>query len=177
MLSAADAPGAVWAAGAQRAPDFRLADQDGKQFSLASLRGRNVIITFIDPLCRNYCPIEAQRLNDAVRSLPAGSRPAIVAVSVNVAGNARRYLMQDARKWQLVPQWRWGVGGEAQLAPVWHRYHVAVLVTTKKIAGVTVRNVAHTEGAYVIDAAGYERALFLWPYRADGVARVLRSLA
>jgi cytochrome oxidase Cu insertion factor (SCO1/SenC/PrrC family) len=116
-------------------------------------------------------------LNDAVRSLPAGSRPAIVAVSVNVAGNARRYLMQDARKWQLVPQWRWGVGGEAQLAPVWHRYHVAVLVTTKKIAGVTVRNVAHTEGAYVIDAAGYERALFLWPYRAEGVARVLRSLA
>jgi len=174
---ASDAPSATWAAGAVRAPGFRLADQSGSPVSLAALRGRPVIITFIDPLCRNYCPIEAQRLNDAVRSLPPGSRPAIVAVSVNVAGNARAYLMQDARKWRLVPQWRWGVGGEAQLAPVWHRYHVAVLVTTKKLAGVTVRNVAHTEGAYVIDRSGYERALFLWPYSARGVARVLRSLS
>ena len=75
-----DQPSATWAAGAQRAPGFRLSDENGKPFSLASYRGRPVILTFIDPLCRNYCPLEARRLNDAVRSLPAGSRPAIVAI-------------------------------------------------------------------------------------------------
>ncbi len=173
---ASDAPSATWAAGAVRAPGFRLTDQAGAPFSLAALRGRPVIITFIDPLCRNYCPIEARHLSEVVRSLPAASRPAIVAVSVNVHGNARANLLRDAREWRLVPQWRWGVGGEAQLAPVWQRYHVAVLATTKKVAGVTVHDVAHTEASYLIDAAGYERALFLWPYRAEAVARAIRDL-
>jgi hypothetical protein len=51
-----------------------------------------------------------------------------------------------------------------------------VLVTTKRVAGVTVRDVAHTEAAYLIDANGYERALFLWPYTAGSVARTLRGL-
>ncbi len=50
-----------------------------------------------------------------------------------------------------------------------------VLDTTKKLAGVTVHTIAHTEGAYLIDANGYERALFLWPYRADGVVQTLRA--
>ncbi len=117
-IPAADAPSAAWAAGAVRAPGFRLADQNGTPFSLASLRGRPVLVTFIDPLCRNYCPIEAQRLTDAVRSLPAASRPAIVAVSVNVYGNARANLLQDGRKWRLGPEWRWGIGDGAQLSPV-----------------------------------------------------------
>src|SRR5581483_11621187 len=148
-------------------PDFRLVDQSGRPVSVSAYRGRPLIVTFIDPLCRNFCPLEAKQLNALVRTLPAAQRPAIVAVSVNVFGNARANLLQDARKWRLVPEWRWGVGSEARLSAVWQRYHVAVLVTTKKIAGVTVHRIAHTEAAYVIDKSGYERALFLWPYRAD----------
>ena len=105
-----DGPAATWAAGALRAPDFRLTDQNGAPVSLAALRGRPVIVTFIDPLCRDYCPIEAQHLNDVVRAFPQGSKPAIVAVSVNVYGNAHAILMQDARKWKLVPEWRWAIG-------------------------------------------------------------------
>src|SRR5438270_3578759 len=156
VLAASDAPSATWAAGQQRAPAFKLTDENRKAFSLASLHGRNVIVTFIDPLCRDFCPIEAQRLSDAVRSLPAGSRPAIVAISVNAFGNARSNLLLDRRKWKVVPEWRWGIGSQAQLAGVWQRFHIAVLATTKKLAGVTVHQVAHTEASYVIDGAGYE---------------------
>jgi cytochrome oxidase Cu insertion factor (SCO1/SenC/PrrC family) len=133
-------------------------------------------VTFIDPLCRDYCPIEAQRLVDVGRAFPAGAKPAIVAVSVNVFGNARSNLLLDARKWRLTPEWRWAVGRSAELARVWRRYHVQVLVSTRKVAGVTVHRIGHTEAAYVIDAEGYQRALFLWPYRADGVVRTLRGL-
>ena len=172
-----DTPAGTWAAGTLRAPDFRLADQNGAPVSLAALRGRPVIVSFIDPLCRDYCPLEAKQLNAVVHNMPAGARPAIVAVSVNVYGNARANLMQDAEKWSLVPQWRWGVGSAATLAAVWKRYHVGVLVSTKKVAGVTVHSVAHTEAAYLIDAQGYQRAVFLWPYRAAAVTRTLRSLA
>jgi cytochrome oxidase Cu insertion factor (SCO1/SenC/PrrC family) len=171
-----DAPAATWAAGAQRAPDFNLTDQNGAAVSLAALHGRPVIITFIDPLCRDFCPIEAQHLNDVVNAFPQASKPAIVAVSVNVYGNARATLMEDARKWKLVPEWRWAIGHPAQLSRVWDAYHVQVLAMTKKVAGVTVHTIGHTEAAYVIDAKGYQRALFLWPYGADGVVRTLRHL-
>ncbi|HEV7133743.1 MAG TPA: SCO family protein [Gaiellaceae bacterium] len=173
---ASELPSATWAAGAVRAPAFRLSDEAGRPVSLSALSGRPVLVTFIDPLCRNFCPIEAQHLNDAVHALPAGSKPAIVAVSVNVYGNTRANLLQDNRKWKLVPQWHWGVSGGAQLARVWKSYHIAVLVTTKKIAGVSVHDVAHTEAAYLIDRSGYERALFLWPYRAAAVVRAIEAL-
>jgi protein SCO1 len=176
-VAVSEAPAGTWAAGKVRAPDFRLTDQHGAPLSLAAFRGRPVIVTFIDPLCRDFCPLEAKRLNAVVRSFPADAKPAIVAVSVNVRGNARANLMQDVKQWSLVPQWRWGVGNETQLAAVWKSYHVGVLVTTKKIAGVTAYYIAHTEAAYVIDTNGYQRAVFLWPYSADAVTRTLRSLA
>jgi protein SCO1 len=175
-LATIDAPAVTWAAGARPAPGFRLTDQYGQPVSLAGLHGRPVLVTFIDPLCRNYCPIEAQRLNDVVNTLPAGSKPAIVAVSVNVYGNSRSILMEDAQKWKLVPEWRWAIGRPAALGRVWSAYHVEVLDSTKKLAGVTVHTIAHTEGAYVIDGKGFERALFLWPYSAEGVVKTLRAL-
>jgi cytochrome oxidase Cu insertion factor (SCO1/SenC/PrrC family) len=167
---------ATWAAGKQRAPGFALRDQRGAPVSLAALRGRPVIVTFIDPLCRDYCPLEAQHLNDVVRALPAGEKPAIVAVSVNIYGNARANLLLDERKWSLVPQWRWAIGAPSALSRVWSAYHVAVLASTKTVAGVTVHTIGHTEAAYVIDARGFQRALFLWPYSAAGVVRTLRAL-
>jgi cytochrome oxidase Cu insertion factor (SCO1/SenC/PrrC family) len=176
-IPVSDAPAATWRAGDKRAPGFRLTDQNGSAVSLAALRGRPVVVTFIDPLCRDFCPLEAQHLNDVVNAFPQASKPAIVAVSVNVHGNARATLMQDAQKWNLVPEWRWAVGAPAQLSRVWKAYYVQVLTMTKEVAGVTVHTVSHTEAAYVIDSKGYERALFLWPYSSDGVVRTLRTLA
>jgi hypothetical protein len=36
-----------------------------------------------------------------------------------------------------------------------------------------VHDVTHTEAAYLIDAKGYERALFLWPFGAGDVRSAL----
>jgi protein SCO1 len=168
---------ATWPAGARRAPELNLRDAHGAPVTLASFRGRPVIVTFIDPLCRDYCPTEAKHLNDVANAFPSAAKPAIVAVSVNVYGNARRILDQDARKWALVPQWHWAVGRPAELARVWRRYHIQVLVSSKTIAGVPVHRIGHTEAAYVVDANGFQRALFLWPYAANGVVETLRGLS
>lgn len=177
VVPVADTPSATWGAGEKRAPDFRLRDQHGRPVSIAGFRGRPVIVTFLDPLCRSYCPLEARRLNRVLRTFPAASRPMVVAVSVNVRGNARRNLLEDIRKWQLVPEWRWAVGQESELAPVWKAYNIGVLVSSKRVAGITVYDVAHTEAAYVVDAQGYTRALFMWPWSADGFASTLRALS
>jgi cytochrome oxidase Cu insertion factor (SCO1/SenC/PrrC family) len=172
----ADSAAATWRPGQRRAPDFRLRDEAGRPISLASLRGRPILLTFIDPLCRDFCPLEAQHLSDVVRSAPPGGKPAIVAVSVNTAGDTRATLALDRRKWRTAPEWHWAVGSDAALARVWRRYGIAVMATTKTVTGVRVREVTHTEASYLIDADGYERALFLWPYSADAVTKALRSL-
>jgi hypothetical protein len=41
---------------------------------------------------------------------------------------------------------------------------------------VKVHSIAHTEAAYVVDAAGYQRAIFLWPYSAAAVTRTIETL-
>jgi cytochrome oxidase Cu insertion factor (SCO1/SenC/PrrC family) len=164
---------ATWAAGKRKAPPIELRDERGRVVSLETLRGRPVLVTFIDPLCRDYCPTEAQHLSDAVRG--ARVKPTILAVSVNTAGNAPRNLALDRRKWGVVPQWTWGVGTSGQLARVWKRYGIEVVVTRKKVAGVELRRIAHTEAAYLIDADGYERALFIWPYTAGAVTEALAA--
>jgi cytochrome oxidase Cu insertion factor (SCO1/SenC/PrrC family) len=166
-----------WPAGSRPAPGFALRDQHGRPVSVAAFRGRPVIVTFIDPLCRNLCPLEAKVLNDAVSRMPIGQRPVILAVSVDVYADARADLMQDVRKWELVPQWRWAVGRPALLAAVWRNYKVGVQVTTKRIAGTTINYITHTEAAYIIDRTGHERALFLWPFYPQDVEHVLNELA
>ncbi len=171
-------PPFAWPAGVRPAPGFVLRDQAGQRVSVAAYRGRPVIVTFIDPLCRNLCPLEAQVLNQVDRRLPASQRPVILAVSVDVYSNAdsRADLRKTSRHWHLVPQWRWAVGRPAQLAAVWKRYHIGVSVVTKRIGNTAIHYITHTEGAYIVDSTGHERALFLWPFYPGDVMRVLRRL-
>ncbi len=165
-----------WAAGRRPAPGFVLRDQNGRRESIAQFRGRPLIVTFVDPLCRNLCPLEAHLLNQVVGSMPAARRPAILAVSVDVYADARADLLQDEHKWELVPQWHWAVGRPAELAAVWRRYHIGVNVVRKRIGSTRINYITHTEAAYLIDATGHERALFVWPFFARDVEHVLHGL-
>jgi cytochrome oxidase Cu insertion factor (SCO1/SenC/PrrC family) len=167
----------TWGAHERRAPTIALADPQGTPLSLAALRGRTAVVTFIDPVCRNLCPLEAKVLMRAVRSLPAAQRPVVVAVSVNPWADTRANFATDKVHWQLGGEWHWAVGSQRQLAAVWRRYQVAVQVQTRVIAGVTVRSIAHTEASFVIDRNGYQRAIFLYPFTAKDVAQTLRDVA
>lgn len=171
------APVAAWAAGAKRAPAFALVDERGAPISLRQFRGRPVIVTFIDPVCRTLCPLEAKQLNAVVAASPKAQRPAIVAISVNPWMQSRATFRQDERKWRLAPEWHWAAGSYRQLAPVWKRYDVGVLDRKTVVHGRTTHDVAHTEAAYLIDASGHERALFLYPFLARDVTSALRRLA
>jgi cytochrome oxidase Cu insertion factor (SCO1/SenC/PrrC family) len=169
-------PAATWSAAVRKAPAFELTDQNGTPVSPAAFRGRPLVITFLDPLCRNYCPIEAARLQSVVQSLPSAARPTILAVSVNVYGNAHRYLVQDIHKWGMGSEFHWGIGAPATLGAIWHRYAISVLDEKKTIAGIVVHDIVHTEAAYIVDAHGYERALYLWPFTAAAVKATLTGL-
>ncbi len=130
-------PEVSWPAGRRLAPNFRLRDQNGRPISLSLYRGRPVIVTFIDPLCRNLCPVEAGILNKLEQTLPAPVRPAILAVSVNPWGDARSNLREDDQKWRLSPSWRWAVGSLGEFQAVWRIYEIGVTIAKKTYAGVT----------------------------------------
>jgi protein SCO1/2 len=170
-------PARSWPAGSQAAPAFVLRDQNGRPVSIAEFRGRPVILTFVDPLCRNLCPLEAHLLNQVVASMPAAARPAIIAVSVDVYADKRADLLQDERRWSLVPQWHWAVGRPAQLAAVWNNYKIGVSVVRKRIGHTAINYITHIEAAYVIDATGHERALFGWPFYPGDLRHELQKLA
>jgi cytochrome oxidase Cu insertion factor (SCO1/SenC/PrrC family) len=168
--------GFTWPAGARPAPSFALRDQAGTPISLRSVRGRVAIIAFLDPACRNLCPLEASVLGQVVRQFPAQSRPAVVAVSVNPWSEGRPQLLQDIRKWKVGPGWRWAVGSHAELAAVWRAYGIGVQDRQVRIAGVKVHEITHTEVIYLLDGHGNERQLFPYPFTAGAVVRGVRSI-
>jgi protein SCO1/2 len=74
---------AVRPAGLRRAPGFSLPDQSGRHFSLTSMRGRPVVLTFMDSHCHQECPLEGRALAAALRMVPRAERPVVVVVRVN----------------------------------------------------------------------------------------------
>lgn len=169
-------PPVTWPPGSHMAANFQLVDQRGVPISLRALRGRTAIVTFLDPLCRNVCPLEARVLADAIRGLPPAIRPAIIAVSVDPQGDTRVNFRADAAHWRLTGNWRWAIGSRKQLAAVWRKYQIEVRVVTKRVAGVTVREVEHGDAAFIIDRSGYRRAMFLFPFLAPDVEHEIRAI-
>lgn len=170
VLAAKGGPGFVWKAGQKVAPGFSLSDEHGRPISLRRFHGRPVILTFIDPLCTTFCPLEAGVLDQMLARLPAAQRPAIVSVSVNRLGDDAKAYRHDARAWKLTGAWHWAVGSQPALGRVWKAYGIGVQVDPK------TKDVTHTEAAYLVDRRGYQRALYLWPFSAADLVRGLRSL-
>jgi protein SCO1/2 len=163
---------AVWREGARRAPNFALRDQSGGVVSLASLRGRPVVLTFLDSQCTSSCPIEGRQLGSILRRLPAAQRPALVVVSVDQAGDTPAGIRHALAKWGLNGPWpvHWLNGRtHAQLASVWRSYGVRVVPATNDIV--------HSLALYLIDRRGYERTAYLFPFLPGFVQRDLGRLA
>jgi protein SCO1 len=163
---------AVWKAGARRAPNIRLRDQTGSVVTLASLRGRPVVLTFLDSQCKSSCPIVGRQLGSVLRRLPTTERPTLVIVSVNHAGDTPVGIRRALAEWHLNGPWavHWlNASSRAQLATVWRSYGVRVVPTTN--------DVVHSLALYLIDRRGFERTAYLFPFLQGFVQRDLARLA
>ena len=164
---------AAWAAGARPAPAITgLHDQSGQLFSLASLRGRTIAMTFFDSHCTQECPLEGRALAAAERSLPASRAPSARGREREPhAGHAR----ERRRRGEGVGSERGGpvalADGDARaLRRVWNEYHIYV---GKPVDG----DIPHTEALYLIDARGDERSGYLYPFATRFVTHDLAVLA
>src|SRR5579864_5426672 len=160
---------AVWPGAGRPAPPVTLRDQTGRDVSLASFRGKVVVVTFMDSHCGQECPVEASQLGAVDRMLPAGKRPEIVVVSVNPADSpltVRRFV--DKARW--TGPWVWLMGTRSTLKPVWKKFGIEVLPTVKTIDGIKVSGIAHSAAVYLLDRNGNERSGYVAPFLPKLVA-------
>jgi cytochrome oxidase Cu insertion factor (SCO1/SenC/PrrC family) len=138
----------------QPASGFTLTSQTGRQVALSSLRGKVVLLTFLDPVCTTDCPVIAQEMRSADTLLGAkASKTELVAVVANPTYLSTAFTAAFTRQEGLsqVPNWLYLTGSLGQLRTVWQHY------------GVEVENLpagamsAHNDIAYVISATGQLR--------------------
>ena len=137
------------------AKGFQLTDQHGRSVSLASLRGKVVLLTFLDPVCTSDCPLIAQEFRAAGQLLGASARHVeLVAVVANPVYHQIAYTQAFDRQERLtqVPDWLYLTGSVPQLQQVWKNYGIAAQILP---AGSMI---SHPDIAYVIDQAGQVRA-------------------
>jgi cytochrome oxidase Cu insertion factor (SCO1/SenC/PrrC family) len=137
------------------AKNFQLTDQHGRTVTLASLRGKVVLLTFLDPVCTSDCPLIAQEFRAAGQLLGAASRKVeLVAVVANPVYHQVADTQAFDRQEHLnqVPNWLYLTGTVPQLQQVWKDYGVAAVI----LPGGSM--IGHNDVAYVIGQNGNVRA-------------------
>jgi cytochrome oxidase Cu insertion factor (SCO1/SenC/PrrC family) len=136
------------------AAGFTLTDQAGRPVSLASLHGKVVLLTFLDPVCTNDCPVIGHEFAQAAQMLAADSgRVRLAAVVASSTYRSEAVMQAYDREEGLgqLPDWLFLTGSVPQLSKVWHGYGVAV--QTLPAGAMTL----HSDLAYVIDQSGHVR--------------------
>ena len=138
------------------APGFTLTDQSGHTLSLDSLRGKVVVLQFMDPHCTDICPIVSQEYVRAYHDLgPMASKVVFAAVNVNVyhAGVADMAKYSRAQGLTTIPDWHFFTGPAKDLKNVWGGYNIEVRAPNPDA------DVVHTSAVYFIEPSGRERSL------------------
>ena len=136
------------------APGFTLTDQNGNTVSLASMRGKVVLLTFLDPVCTSDCPLIAQEFKAADKLLGADSgHVELVAVVANPVYHSVAYTRAfDAQEGlSRLPNWLYLTGSPAHAQQAWRNYGIAADPGRG-------RDDRAQRPAYVIDARGHTRA-------------------
>jgi len=155
------------------APALDLRDAAGRPRSLAGLRGRAVVLAFIDPANNGADAVTAQALLEAQALLPATerSRVALVAVDANPTDTSPAAVRSWSVRHGMTGRWWFLTGSPAALARVWRGYAITV---TRVPAG---RPDVHTRAVYVLSPTG--REAYLYPLggasTAAGEARPLAT--
>ncbi len=137
-----------------RAPAFTLTDQHGRTMSLASLRGKVVVLEFMDPHCTDICPIVSQEFVAAYHELGAqAGKVVFAAINVNQyhASVASMAAFSTAHQLSTIPGWHFFTGPLPALRTAWRDYNITVETPSPNA------DIIHTSSVYFIDAQGRER--------------------
>lgn len=135
-----------------KAPDFKLRDQNGKMLSLSNLKGKKVLLQFMDPKCTDVCPLISQEIIDANKKLGSDAKH-VVYIGINV--NEYHNKLSDVQTFSKLhglsnlSNWYFLTGTPQELKRVWKAYHIDVVPNKDG-------DVQHTSAVYFINKQGEE---------------------
>ena len=89
-----------------------LIDQRGRPFTLASLQGEPVVVTFVSAHCTDACPLIDAQFSDAARRLQAQRlRAKLVTITLDPQNDSPRTMRELATRFEANPQYWLLAGG------------------------------------------------------------------
>lgn len=134
-------------------PDFKLTDQNGRNFDWSSARGKVVLITFVFTTCPDVCPLFTANFASIQRHLEENKIGDYLLLTIttdperDTSAVLKEYATQfkaDFRRWTLL------TGSRAELSRVWKSFGVNVLKTQSG-------QVQHTSFTTLVDRQGRRR--------------------
>ena len=110
------------------APGFRLVSQSGQAVSLASLRGKIMLLTFLNPACADCAAIPQELKQADILLGGSGKRVEIVAIAASSShfDTAAIQAFDQREGLAAAPNWLFLTGSLAQLQQAWARYGISV---------------------------------------------------
>lgn len=142
----ADSSGGITPVPRRPAPGFTLTDQNGSTVSMLRLRGTLTLVTFLDPVCSDDCPIIANQIAAADRALgQMAGRVQIVAIDTNPVFHRVEDVATFTRSHGLgdLPNWHFLAGAPGQLGDALSAYGIVAQVPA-------VGMISHGEAIYFV---------------------------
>ena len=107
-------------------PRFTLRNYSGEVVRADRLRGKTVLVTFLETKCTEACPIIADQIGKGLNLLAADDRQRVAALAVSThphddtPASVRAFL----RRHRVEGKLRYLIGSERELRPVWSAFHI-----------------------------------------------------
>jgi protein SCO1/2 len=154
--------------------DFKLTDDDGRPFTLASQRGKVVLIFFGYSSCPDACPTTLSKLSTVYRRLGEdGARVKTLYISVDPDRDTPRVLKADLRNFALDAVGL--TGTKAEIDEVVRQYGASYEIVPAPDSAAKY-TVAHTTWVYALDPKGRSRIRFDYDASVDEITDGIRAL-
>lgn len=128
-IEALNTGGPVSSLSGRTLPDVTLTNQNGRQVDLRQWSSKAVVLTFLDPLCYDVCPIIGEQLATADRDLgPLAKNVEFVAIVANPIYRSLSAVRAFDSELLLnhLPNWQYLTGSLPQLTRVWSDFSIEI---------------------------------------------------
>jgi protein SCO1/2 len=170
--SAGLAPSRTIAATASPAERRQLIDQRGRRFTLASLRGEPLVITFVSAHCTDACPLINGQFAQAARRLKHGRIAArLLTITLDPEHDSPQTMRELALRFDADPRyWLLAGGSVRNVDEIMRRFNVI------SVEGERGYRDSHTTFVYIINSSGaLEQTLLASTALDDDVIDALRA--
>jgi protein SCO1/2 len=166
------APSRTIAATASPAERRQLIDQRGRRFTLASLRGEPLVITFVSAHCTDACPLINGQFAQAARRLKHGRIAArLLTITLDPEHDSPQTMRELALRFDADPRyWLLAGGSVRNVDEIMRRFNVI------SVEGERGYRDSHTTFVYIINSSGaLEQTLLASTALDDDVIDALRA--